>query len=246
VSSRRFTRRSFVKLCAGTAAMVAADPRMLAPRAAAAEPYPAARLVDRQGADIGAGELAVGEAYLFHYPYVSTPCFLLDLGEPLAPVELETERGAPYTWPGGVGPRRSIVAFSAICSHRMTHPAGAVSFINYRDETVRYLDKTEQPRTGERVIYCCSEKSVFDPARGARVLGGPAPQPLATVLLDYDPDSGALWATGTAGAALFEPFFEKFGFRLMLSHGKGFRDPVGESTRTERLADYTDNQVFCG
>jgi Rieske Fe-S protein len=235
-----------VKICAGTAAMVAADPRVLARQAAAPDPYPPARLVNWHGDLLSAADLGVGETYLFHYPYVSTPCFLLDLGEPLEPVDLATESGETYTWPGGVGPRRSIVAFSAICSHRMTHPAPSVSFINYRGGPVRYLDKAEQPQTGEGVIYCCSEKSVFDPRRGAQVLGGPAPQPLACVVLDYDERTGALTATGTAGAALFEPFFKKFGFRLMLAHGAGYRESVGASSTTEPLADYTDNQVLCG
>jgi len=42
------------------------------------------------------------------------------------------------------------------------------------------------------VIHCCSEHSQYDPAEGARVVAGPAPQPLAAILLDHDPASDAL------------------------------------------------------
>ena len=71
---------------------------------------------------------------------------------------------------------------------------------------------------GPRVIFCCSEKSVYDPAGGARVLGGPARQPLATILLQSDPESGALSALGTVGGEMYDAFFEKFAFRLALEH----------------------------
>ena len=245
-SPKRFNRRSFVRLCAGAAALAAADPRMLAAGARAAEARAPARLVHPDGRPLDARTLEPGVAYLFHYPYVSTPCFLLDLGEPLEPVELETEDGEPYTWRGGVGPEASIVAFSAICSHRMTHPAPSVSFINYRERPVRYTDKQERPRVHERVIHCCSEKSVFDPTRGARVLGGPAPQPLASVLLDYEASDGALAASGTLGGTLFERFLEEFGFRLTLTYGSDFGARIGEETAVQPLTEFTAQQVFCG
>ena len=57
---------------------------------------------------------------IFHYPYAATPCFLLNLGRPLSlPAELKTAAAQPYRWPGGVGPQRSIVAYSAICAHQL-------------------------------------------------------------------------------------------------------------------------------
>ena len=232
-------RRCFLKI-GGLALAAGALPALAAPA------HRPVRLVDPRGRPLTAGELRTGQAYLFHYPYRSTPCFLIDLGEPVEPVKLTTEDGRAYTWQGGVGPGRSIVAFSAICSHRMTHPAPSVSFINYREGQVSYRDKADAAQTATGVIYCCSEKSVFDPARGAQVLGGPAPQPLATILLEHDPASDGLTAAGTAGGALFERFFRKFGTRLMLTHGARYRAPVTGATPARPLAAYSANQVFCG
>jgi len=53
--------------------------------------------------------------YVFHFPFAGTPCFLLNLDRPIdASVTLKRDDGTTYTWPGGVGPSRSVVAFSAI------------------------------------------------------------------------------------------------------------------------------------
>src|SRR5690606_7160076 len=118
-------------------------------------------------------------------------------------------------WSGGIGPQRSVVAFSAICAHKMTHPARQVSFINYRHSPATFRDSDYRTAERAQVIYCCSEKSVYDATAGARVLGGPAPQPLATILLEQDGD-GTLYAVGTEGGALFDAFFERFSSRLSL------------------------------
>ena len=50
------------------------------------------------------------------------------------------------------------------------------------------------------MIHCCSEHSEYDPATGARVLGGPAPQPLSAILLEHDKSNDYLYAVGTLGA----------------------------------------------
>ena len=178
-------RRGFVKLCASAAAAIGANPGVLAAPAAKIKKYERVMLVGAGGTPIEAGTLMVGESYVFNYPYTTTPCFLLNLGEPTArDTPLTTEGGKNYVWQGGCGPQRSIVAFCAICAHKMSHPARAVSFINYRHETVSFQDEQEQTTERSQVIYCCSEKSVYDPADGARVLGGPAPQPLAAIALE--------------------------------------------------------------
>ena len=136
---------------------------------------------------INVSALEIGETYLFHYPYVSTPCFLINLGRPVQPgKQLRTRDGQRYRWQGGAGPERSIVAFSAICAHKMSHPAPTVSFINYRHDAVKFRNSQDAIEQRSGVIYCCSERSVYDPASGGRVLGGPAPQPLAAIELDYD------------------------------------------------------------
>src|SRR5581483_1608283 len=149
------------------------------------------------------------------YPYIATPCFLLNLGRPTKPSWLETEDGRRYRWDGGLGPQRSVVAFAAICAHKMTHPAHAVSFISYRHQTATFQDTHEQTTQRAQVIYCCSERSVYDPLDGARVLGGPAKQPLTSIVLEQDQD-GALVAVGTVGGELYDKFFEHFSSRLSL------------------------------
>lgn len=238
-------RRRFVKLCASLVALAGASPTLLAASDAVARRYPSARLVDDKGRPITPKSLNVGENYLFHYPYVSTPCFLLDLGKPTREkATLTTESGERYEWPGGVGPKRSIVAYSAICAHKMSHPAREVSFINYRHEPVRYTDGKQSARRSQ-VIYCCSEKSVYDPLDGARVLSGPAKQPLAAILLEQAPDGG-LAAVGTYGGEMFDRFFREFGFRLALELGTGdIRAEVRDTATVVPLADYCRTQVLC-
>jgi Rieske Fe-S protein len=161
----RLKRRTFVKLCASAAAMITASPRLLAQEGGTVRPYQRTKLVDAEKRPIKVTDLEEGENYLFHYPFISTPCFLLNLGQPTAQqMLLKTEDGRSYLWEGGVGPARAVVAFSAICAHKMTHPARAVSFINYRHKRVNFLDTDKNEAKRASVIYCCSEKSVYDPA----------------------------------------------------------------------------------
>src|SRR6185503_12208536 len=214
-------RRGFIKACAATCALAAPG----APCAKELTPhfYSRARLTDAQGQPIKAAALVAGRNYIFHYPYEATPCFLLNLGKPtVRDVQLKTEGGAVYEWPGGVGPARAIVGFSAICAHRMSYPTPQISFISYRDRS------TASAVMKPNAIHCCSEHSEYDPASGARVLGGPAPQPLSSVILEYDPKTDGLEAVGTLGAEMFEAFFAKYEFKLALDYGAAsVRRPVG-------------------
>ncbi|MFQ5993867.1 MAG: hypothetical protein ACE5K1_02135 [Acidiferrobacterales bacterium] len=242
----KFNRRSFVKLCASAVALITANPNVLARSDGALRHYRRARIVDDWDRPLVIADLKEGESYIFHYPYISTPCFLLNLGKPTAAgTTLKTKDGDSYRWQGGVGPNRSVVAFSAICAHRMTHPARSVSFINYRHKNVDFLDKDENKAERSRIIYCCSEKSVYDPTQGARVLGGPAPQPLAAISLEYDDKNGLLYATGTYGGDMFDKFFKEFGFRLRLEHKTtDVREEV-TAARVYTLAEYCETQVLC-
>ncbi len=240
-------RRTFLKLCAATGALVAARPELLGEQARASVPLPASRLVDGSGKPLDPDSLEVGESYVFHYPYVTTPCFLINLGRPVDPVDgLETESGLRYRWPGGAGPRRSVVAFSAICAHKMTYPTKTVSFINYRHNAVNYVDGGKKPAEREHVIYCCSEKSVYDPGDGARVLGGPAPQPLAAVDLRFDEADRCLTAAGTFGGDMFQKFFETYAFQLAMQHRiSDVKAPVGETTTVYPSGEYSQNMRVC-
>lgn len=242
---RDLNRRSFMRLCAATAALVGGNPALLAQEESTRRGYDRVRLVDPDERPITTDDLKVGENYIFHYPFVATPCFLVDLGKPAEPVWLETEDGRRYHWGGGIGPQRSVVAFSAICAHKMTHPAREVSFINYRHREATFRDSNQQTAQQAQVIYCCSEKSVYDATAGARVLGGPAKQPLATVLLEQDA-RGGLHAVGVAGGALFDEFFERFSSRLTLEfRTQDIRRPVTASATVLPLDEYCRNQVLC-
>lgn len=240
-------RRGFVKLCAGAAAAVGANPELMAQAQAPIKHYERVLLVDPEGTPITSGTLKVGESYVFNYPYATTPCFLLNLGKPTArDTSLTTDTGARYVWEGGCGPDRSIVAFCAICAHKMSHPARSVSFINYRHETVSFRDSSERKAERSQVIYCCSEKSVYDPADGARVLGGPAPQPLTAIALEHDEDNGNIYAVGTSGGEMYQKFFDTFGFRLALEYETSdVRRPATRVAKVLSIADYSRTQMMC-
>ena len=161
-------------------------------------------------------------------------------------VRLRTASGAEYEWTGGAGPNQQIVAFSAICAHKMSHPTSQVSFINYLSEEVQFAgaDRKFHKRSG--VIFCCSEGSVYDPSEGGRVLGGPAPNPLAAVLLEHEPQTDHLYAVGVAGETMFEPFFKLFADRLRLEFKTDHIDkPIEDTTRVMRLEDYCGRQILC-
>jgi arsenite oxidase small subunit len=241
------SRRGFLKLCASTGALIAGSPSLLAQATPERVPSAPATLLHASGRPLRLDDLAVGDSYVFHYPYVSTPCFLIDLGKPALPQDsLEMDDGRRYRWRGGVGPRRSVVAFSAICAHRMTYPTPTVSFIHYRHEPMAFTDKDLQATQREQVIYCCSEGSVYDPAEGCRVLGGPAPQPLAAIDLEYDEQSGELRALGTYGGDMFERFFEKFGFQLALQQGtENLRELSTPTSEVLPLKEYSANTNVC-
>jgi len=245
----RDSRRRFARGCLAVFTAVAARGALSVRRVdERTVSYPRARLTDARGEPLDARGLSVGETYVFHYPYISTPCFLMDLGEAVVrEQELVTRDGAHYRWQGGVGPRKSIVAYSAICAHRLTYPSPQVSFIAYRHRKARFLDLQDRPKSQSGVIVCCSEHSVYDARAGARVLGGPAPQPLATIVLEYRPDeAGALYAVGARGAVLFDRFFRAFRFRLSLDYGTDQVDRLVEGrTRVLPLSEYTRNPIMC-
>ena len=232
-------RREFIGACAATCALggrealAAAD---LKPRL-----YSRALLTDEQGRPLKAASVPAGRNYIFHYPFESTPCFLLNLGKPtVRDVPLKTEGGAEYQWPGGVGAGRSIVGYSAICAHRLTYPTPQISFISYRENS--RMAGAARPNT----IHCCSEHSEYDPAAGARVVGGPALQPLAAILLEHDPKADTLHAIGTLGGELFNVFFEKYEFKLAIDYGGNrTRRRVEGHTTVTALERFCKQQVRC-
>jgi Rieske Fe-S protein len=231
-------RRTFLAGCAlGGGALAAATRGAWAD--APPRYYQRTRLLDIHGAPLKSRQIAAGTNYLFHYPYAGTPCFLLNLGHAIgASPELSRADGTRYAWKGGLGPEHSIVAFSAICAHKLAYPTREISFIRFQPERSATSDAN--------VIHCCADHSVYDPAAGARVVSGPAPQPLAAILLDYDAAQDELWAVGTVGAEQFEPFFQKYEFKLALEHGPGkARLPVADAVIVREMTQYCRQTVRC-
>jgi Rieske Fe-S protein len=228
-------RRGFIKFCAASVAALgsagtAADAR--------AQFYARARLIDEKGAPLRATAIPANRNLIFHYPFAATPCFLLNLGKAVKPAQLKTVSGEPYQWNGGVGRGRSVVAYSAICAHKLSYPTRDISFISYRTE------RSARNRIGN-VIHCCSEHSQYDPAEGARVVAGPAPQPLASILLEWNPADDEIHAVGTLGGEMFGEFFDKYAFRLSLEHGAAARAVVSGSCVVQELDSYCRQQVKC-
>ncbi len=234
-------RRDFIRVCTASALGLGAH-QAFAVGDAKPRQYARTMLTDDTGRPLQASRLAVGENYVFNYPFAGTPCFLINLGKPTAQgVSLKTENGAAYQWPGGVGHQRAIVGYSAICSHKLTYPTRQISFISYRDQST--ASKISKPH----MIHCCSEHSEYDPAAGARVMGGPAPQPLCAILLEYDPAADTLHATGTLGGEMFNTFFSKYEMRLALEHGSAThaQQQVAKKTPAITLAQFCKQQVRC-
>jgi Rieske Fe-S protein len=232
-------RRRFVTGCAAVATIAGLGASTPTLSAATPRLYRRTRLVDIHGDPMKVRQLAARTNYVFSYPFAATPCFLLDLGHPVtaAPSLLRAD-GASYTWSGGVGPKRSVVAFSAICAHKLAYPTREVSFIRFQPN--------RSPTSDGDVIHCCADHSVYDPAVGARVVSGPAPQPLAAILLDYDAERDELAALGTVGAEQFDAFFRKYDFRLALDYGAGkARLPVGDTSVVRELKDYCRQTIQC-
>ena len=240
-----YTRRGFVRLCTAAVTLLTASPSLLAKTALRLRRYERVRLIDDLGRPLSPAQLKEGENYIFHYPYLATPCFLINLGRPAKAATLRTEDGKEYHWSGGVGPKRAIVAFAAICAHKMTHPAHQVSFINYRHRPASFLNSDNETSERAQIIYCCSEKSVYDAMDGARVLGGPAKQPLTAIVLEQDKHNH-LYAIGTLGGELYDKFFATFSSRLSLEfRTTDIRRPITANATVVPLSAYCSNQVLC-
>lgn len=237
-------RRGFFKACLSAAGLVISAPQLLASTGGRFKPYRRVRLVTKDGRALRSQDLKARESYIFNYPFVTTPCFLINLGHSASGKNtLDTISGESYEWPGGVGPDQSIVSFAAICAHKLSYPTRTISFIKYQPE--KELDNGNGS-TKQQVIFCCSENSVYDPARGAQVLGGPAPQPLATIVLEYDKVRDEYYALGTLGPEQYDEFFEKFGFNLELENQVDRIDgEVSDTTIVSHHGEYSRQIKSC-
>ncbi len=187
----------------------------------AIKPYQLCILSDAFGESFKVSTLKPLTNYIFQYPFAATPCLLLDMGRDV----------------GGVGKRRSIVAFSAICSHKLAYPAKEVSFIRFQAQA--------SAKSEAEQIHCCADHSVYDPASGAKVKAGPAPSPLAAIALEYDAKRDSIRAIGTAGVEQFDAFFAKYDFKLSMEYGNRARETLAKTTRLQELTQYCRNVAQC-
>jgi Rieske Fe-S protein len=236
-------RRQFIKICSSAAVGCAGFDLASVSLPAGAEdlpeiPQPRVLLTDADGKPLQASTLDKGEAYVFSYPYASTPCFLIRLGAAAAATTLQAD-GKGYDWPGGVGPERSLVAYSAICAHQLSYPQHDSSVIAY--------DAGVSPVAGKPgMIVCCAHQSAYDAAAGAAVVAGPAPNPLAAIVLEHDAAHDTLTATGVVGSNVFLHFFKLYRLSLMREYGAAkFQQPAPASTPAIPLSKYSAYVANC-
>jgi arsenite oxidase small subunit len=110
---------------------------------------------------ISLDRLKVNRAHTFDYPLKGDLSVLIDFGRRV---------------PGGVGPKRSIVAYSAQCQH-MGCP-------------VAYRRKS-------RELFCPCHQSRYDPERLGSIIQGVATRPLPKIRLQVR--NGAVFAIGVDG-----------------------------------------------
>ena len=203
-------RRSFLKLSGTTAAAVAMAPSLITQKLYAEDgslfqAFEKVQLKDADGKAMKASTLVKEENYFFMYPHAATPAIMVDLMEPADKgVKLKAEDGTEYIYTGGVGAKGTIVAFSAICAHQLTHPQKAMSMFQYVPTTGKTL-AYEKPG----VFVCSSHLAAYDPKQGGKVVGGPANQGLASIVLEIDADDN-IWAVAVLGPDKFQEFFSAF------------------------------------
>ena len=231
-------RREFVKLCGSALAMVYANPNLLATELAKSSPYNKALLVGKDAKPIKASALASGTSYLFHYPYIGTPAFLINLGKKVAARTIKNPSSS-YQWPGGVGATQSIVAFTAICSHQFSYPTKSISFLNYQHGKSKFAER-------DQVIVCCAHQTAFDPTQGASVISGPTKKPLTTIILEHEPSSDNLYAVGTLGEEQYSEYFRAYKRDLIQAFGRGkAKQAVEKTTKVVTMEEYSSQRILC-
>lgn len=135
--------------------------------------------------------------FFFAYPLTNEPCFLIDLeailGEPVP--EIENPYYGQYAGPlgqmktiQGVGPNNSIYAFSDVCVHLGCQLPAQVLVTSSNDPGLDIENS---------ILHCPCHGSMYLLKSGGIVVGGPAPRPLPMVILEYDENTGDIYAVGT-------------------------------------------------
>lgn len=219
------TRRRFIKgMMWGIGAVAAASVldalRGLEVPVAGLTSYPSMLLVDSSGNPVKASTIQVNypTIVLYEYPLTNEINFLLNLGDASnKPVEVPSstvvvpQTGAKYTFPGGVGPYKSIVSYSAICQHLGCKPpeihlyppdemkTGMAPPAFLPQDAIDAANKAGVPA----VIHCDCHGSTYDPYHGASVLTGPTERPLPTTELKWDSSTDYLYAISSIGVPVY-------------------------------------------
>ena len=129
-------RRNFLRLSATSAMAVAIAPSLITQKLYAEDgslfqTFEKVQLKDAEGNPMKAAALVEEENYVFNYPHAATPAIMVNLATPTEKdIKLKAEDGTEYVYRGGVGAKGTIVAYSAICPHQLTHPQASMSYVS--------------------------------------------------------------------------------------------------------------------
>jgi len=231
----KIQRRDFVGgACASLAAAAMIDPTavLAGNNDAVLQPFNKVMLAGLDGKPLKAASLKDGESFVFSYPYVSSPAYIINTG-----VELK----AAGKWGGGLGPKKSIVALAAICTHLLSHPTKDLATITYRHKKQGFFAKKDH------VMTCCTHGSVFDLERAGTRIDGPARAALSLITLEHDAAADTLSATGVYGVPwLHKKFLKNFKKDLRKIYGRsGYKKLVEGTTAIKNLKDVSADVLKC-
>lgn len=233
-------RRNFLQLSATSAMAVAVAPSFITQKLYAEDgslfqTFEKVQLKDADGNAVKSTTLVSEENYVFMYPYAATPAIMVNLTTPSQKdVKLRAEDGTEYVFKGGTGAKGTLVAYSAICPHQLTHPQVSMSMFQYVGEE----EKTLAYNKGG-VFVCTSHLSAFEPKQGGKVVGGPANEGLAQIILEIDADDN-IWAVAVLGPVKFQVFFDAFKQELKAVYGRrGAKKLVETETKVQTLKNFS-------
>jgi Rieske Fe-S protein len=233
-------RRNFLRLSATSAMAVAVAPSLITQKLYAEDgslfqTFEKVQLKDAEGNPLKSKALVVEENYVFMYPHAGTPAIMVDLPSPTEKdIKLKAEDGTEYLYKGGAGAKGTLVAYSAICAHQLTHPTAAMTMFQYVPTTGKTL-AYDKPG----VFVCSSHLAAYDPKKGGKVVGGPANQGLASIILEIDAEDN-IWAVAVLGPNKFQDFFEAFKQELKAVYGrKGAKKLTKDEVKVQPLKDFT-------
>ena len=233
-------RRDFLKVVGAGAAVVIVKPSMIdqtlyADDGSMYKAYSKVKLVNSDGNPIKISDLKKEENYVFNYPFAGSTCMLINLPEKTAKeVTLKNEFGVEYLWKGGIGEDHTLVAYSGICPHQLTHINKQESFISYRKEGEKFSGN----------VVCDGHTTLYDPNKGCKVVKGKAQQPFASIVMEQDAD-GTLWAVGVLGPDKFHDFFKNFRreFKHQFGGKRRAKKKVSSKATVLLMSEYTEEII---